>query len=181
MLPCRDIYNIVCMVNLLAVEHEERPCCHEPTDRSACVDLQLTVLSTVKKGAREAQTNTNQQTQQSAATATTTTRQQYRKQVHQEPGETSQYKLSLSAKRSLSARHVKNDSHSKYRYAEACFASGRVLPHIRRSLILFKAQHRATHLLGARRLTQAQSTLFDLCLLGARRPTKHRETEFRLE
>ena len=37
------------MVNLFAVEHEEWPGCHKPTDRSACVDFHLTVFSTVKK------------------------------------------------------------------------------------------------------------------------------------
>ena len=49
MLPRRDVYDIVCVINLLMVKHEERPSGHEPAYRSACMNFHVTVLSTIKK------------------------------------------------------------------------------------------------------------------------------------
>ena len=49
MLPRRDVYDIICVINLLTVKHHERPSGHKPAYRSACMNFHVTVLSTVKK------------------------------------------------------------------------------------------------------------------------------------
>ena len=49
MLPCRDVYDIVCVINLLTVKQHERPGGHKPAYRSACMNFHVTVLFTVKK------------------------------------------------------------------------------------------------------------------------------------
>ena len=115
------------------------------------------------KGAREAQTNTHQQT------TTTTAKLEVAsiKYIYRcRPIQALVVGQTCIDKRSLSAIHVKMTTRRKYKCDEAYFESGRVCRAFSGRINLFKAQHRGTHLLGARRLTQAQSTLFKPLSLG---------------